>query len=1063
MRGFHKSGQRNVEGAFIPRAFFCVFLVMLFATLLSHTAAATISYVQVNSSVTKNTGTLSAAYSSVQTAGDMNIVVIGWDSGSITVSSVTDSKGNSYKLAASYSNSSVGIAQSIYYASNIVAAAAGANTITVKLSGSTGYPDLRILEYSGVNTLDKTASGEGTATTASSGSVTTTQASELLFGACYNFGTTNGPGSGFTQRILTGDSDNAEDEVVSATGSYAATASVSGGSGNNWVMQLATFYSNATGGTPPAPTNLTATVASSSQINLSWTGSTGATSYNVLRSTTSGAPYSQIASGVTTASYSNTGLSSGTTYYYVVQAVNSSGTSGNSNQASATTVPAAPTGLTATTASSTQINLSWTASTGATSYNILSSTTNGGPYSQIAGGVTTTSYSNTGLTASTTYYYVVQAVDSGGTSANSSQASATTSASSCSAVPSAPTGLAASGTTSSSTTLSWTAVTPPTNCTISSYTVLEGGTAIATTSSTSYSVTGLSASTKYTFTVEATDADGTSGASSPLNVTTSAATGATYYVAPPPTGSNSNPGTSSSAPWATISYAASQVAPGDTVLVAAGTYNESVPVTISGTSSAPVIFNGQGVAIVDGTGVACCTSPSFVSSNAFVGGNTQGLFTIGASAGLNYVTIEGFTIQNYKTSSTSDVPAGVMIVGGGTGIVVTNNTIQNIQSTAKQSKSAGPNAYGIGVFGTSSTPLSVTVTHNTVTGCLTGESETTTYNGNVQNFVVAYNTIYNNDNIGMDAIGFEGTGPTGSDQATNGDVYGNVIYNNSAINNPGEQGGGQDGGYDEDGLYCDGCTQVVFERNLVYANDIGIEAASEIGGDNSSNVIIRNNLVYGSNYVGITVGGYSSSACSGDCGGGGSENITIVNNSLYSNTMNTSSQAGEFQVQYRASGIVFENNIAYAGSDGLLLYGITSGEGVTLNYNDYYTTASTPTFQLQGTSYSSFSSYQSGSGQDKNSVFANPDFVTLPTCSASGYTPPGGYSSTKASSCSSAGNLDLASGSPALNTGNTALGTPSGSGWSSYEESEPFVGSSDYAGNARINSSGEINIGAYEQ
>ena len=92
----------------------------------------------------------------------------------------------------------------------------------------------------------------------------------------------------------------------------------------------------------------------------------------------------------------------------------------------------------------------------------------------------------------------------------------------------------------------------------------------------------------------------------------------------------------------------------------------------------------------------------------------------------------------------------------------------------------------------------------------------------MQNFVVSNNTIYDNDNIGMDAIGFEGVGPTGYDQAKNGDVYGNLIYNNSAYKNPGEGNS-----YDEDGLYCDGCTEVTFERNTLYGNDLNIEAASE--------------------------------------------------------------------------------------------------------------------------------------------------------------------------------------------------------------------------------------------
>jgi len=91
------------------------------------------------------------------------------------------------------------------------------------------------------------------------------------------------------------------------------------------------------------------------------------------------------------------------------------------------TTPAAPTGVTATAASSTQINVSWTASAGATSYKILRATTSGGPYTQV-GTSATTSFSDTGLTCNTAYFYVVQAVNACGTSGNSSQATATTSA-----------------------------------------------------------------------------------------------------------------------------------------------------------------------------------------------------------------------------------------------------------------------------------------------------------------------------------------------------------------------------------------------------------------------------------------------------------------------------------------------------------------------------------------------------------------------------------------------------------------------------------------------------------
>jgi len=195
----------------------------------------------------------------------------------------------------------------------------------------------------------------------------------------------------------------------------------------NWSTRIASFKFTSCATTPPAaPTGLSAT-AGNAQASLSWNPSTGATSYNVLRSTTNGGPYTTIATSLTTTNYTDTGLTNGTTYYYVVQAANSGGTSPNSNQASATPtcpVAAAPTGLTAT-AGNAQVSLGWTASSGASSYNVKRSTTSGGPYTTIAPGVTTTSYTDMGLTNGTTYFYVVSAVNSCGEGGNSSQVSAT--------------------------------------------------------------------------------------------------------------------------------------------------------------------------------------------------------------------------------------------------------------------------------------------------------------------------------------------------------------------------------------------------------------------------------------------------------------------------------------------------------------------------------------------------------------------------------------------------------------------------------------------------------------
>jgi hypothetical protein len=99
----------------------------------------------------------------------------------------------------------------------------------------------------------------------------------------------------------------------------------------------ATLTVSATASAPAAPTSLTGSAASASQINLSWTASAGATSYSVHRATVNGGPYTQVTSGLTSTTYSNTGLSASTTYYYIVKATNAAGTSPNSNQASATT------------------------------------------------------------------------------------------------------------------------------------------------------------------------------------------------------------------------------------------------------------------------------------------------------------------------------------------------------------------------------------------------------------------------------------------------------------------------------------------------------------------------------------------------------------------------------------------------------------------------------------------------------------------------------------------------------------------------------------------------------
>jgi len=207
----------------------------------SATPAASITFVQTTSAQSTSSASVSIVYKNPQLAGDLNVVVVGWKDTTRTVSAVSDSSGNTYSLAVGPTkNTSAGLTQAIYYAKNIAAAAAGTNTVTVMFSGAAMLPDIQTLEYGGLNLsspLDVKAGATGSASTANSGSATTTTAKELIFGAGTTCGIFKGAGSGFTNREITSYGDIAEDKIVSSKGSYKATAPVNCG----WVMQMATF------------------------------------------------------------------------------------------------------------------------------------------------------------------------------------------------------------------------------------------------------------------------------------------------------------------------------------------------------------------------------------------------------------------------------------------------------------------------------------------------------------------------------------------------------------------------------------------------------------------------------------------------------------------------------------------------------------------------------------------------------------------------------------------------------------------------------------------------------
>jgi hypothetical protein len=114
------------------------------------------------------TGATSATFDKPQTAGNLNVVIVGWGDDVVTVNGVTDDRGNAYAVAAPLATGtgtvSPPLRQAIYYAKNI---ASGSNTVTVHFSGTPYYPDIRVLEYSG---LDPSAPFDVTATASGTGS-----------------------------------------------------------------------------------------------------------------------------------------------------------------------------------------------------------------------------------------------------------------------------------------------------------------------------------------------------------------------------------------------------------------------------------------------------------------------------------------------------------------------------------------------------------------------------------------------------------------------------------------------------------------------------------------------------------------------------------------------------------------------------------------------------------------------------------------------------------------------------------------------------------------------------
>jgi fibronectin type 3 domain-containing protein len=320
---------------------------------------------------------------------------------------------------------------------------------------------------------------------------------------------------------------------------------------------------NFDGGGLSAPSKPVAQTLSSTSIKISWTPVNGAVQYNVYRCVTQTGSYDHIDT-TREASYTDRGLSSGSTYYYRVTSVGSDGESLKSDPVAATTSAGlpAPSKPSVSGTSQTSIKLTWTVVSGAAQYKIYRCVTSTGVY-QFVDSTEEGSYTDNGLTPAKMFYYKVSAVGVDGIEGPmSGYAAASTydennqpvnpnptpepepgenggNEESPSQAPPAPTGLSAITQSSSSILLSWSAVADASSYRVYWNTGASGTYTLKTTVSTStYTDTGLASSTTYYYKVSAINSSAESSQSPYAWATTSGSSGGGTTQFPPskPTG-----------------------------------------------------------------------------------------------------------------------------------------------------------------------------------------------------------------------------------------------------------------------------------------------------------------------------------------------------------------------------------------------------------------------------------------------------------------------------------------------------------------------------------------------
>ena len=404
-----------------------------------------------------------------------------------------------------------------------------------------------------------------------------------------------------------------------------------------------------------------------------------------------------------------------------------------------------------------------------------------------------------------------------------------------------------------------------------------------------------------------------------------------YYVST--IGNDINNG-SFGTPWLTIQFGLSQLATNDTLNILTGTYNEKISIPISNIYVRNYLSNAP---IIDATGI--------ISQNPIIDITNK-----------SNITIDGLELKNNIQNDAQ----GILIEGSGTNITIKNCVIHDIHFSSNPADpvNASTNAQGIIVYG-STTISNLKILNNQLYDCRLGYSEGIAVNGNVDGFEVFGNSLYNLTNIGIDIIGHEGTcSNPANDQARNGLVKNNLVHD--CISPYATSGG----------IYVDGGKSTIIENNTSYHNGYGIEVGCENVGKSTDSITIRNNIFYDNEVSALALGGFSYPGGSGKV-----MNSTFRNNTCYYND-SSNSGTGELYLSY-CENCMIENNIFFTSAQNMLVYADLSQPGLIFNYNTFYcqSGAASLSADWNGTAFTNYTSFASGTSTNANSVFADPIFV----------------------------------------------------------------------------------------